>query len=167
MLRFTLLEHFGGIWIDATVYLTGKLPAYAIECDLFAFRDSLGNIRNPALMCSWFLSSKKGNGVIRQTRNVLFAYWVKEDHVLEYLLPYLVLTMVLEQNQAAFARVPYADSAYCYQMLDALAAPYDAEKYRYILSRSSIHKLTYKLTADARASADTLYCRLTSETAGY
>lgn len=31
LIRFSLLEHFGGTWIDATVLLTGKIPEYILE----------------------------------------------------------------------------------------------------------------------------------------
>lgn len=59
VIRFSLLEHYGGTWIDATVLLTGPLPEYVMNNDLFAFRDSLGLIYNPALFPTWLLHCRK------------------------------------------------------------------------------------------------------------
>lgn len=53
-------------WIDSTVYLTNKLPEYITKSDLFAFQDSFGLIRNPALMSVWLLHSTPHNEVIRK-----------------------------------------------------------------------------------------------------
>lgn len=83
LLRFSLLEHYGGTWIDSTVYLTNKLPEYITKSDLFAFQDSFGLIRNPALMSVWLLHSTPHNEVIRKTRNVAFKYWENQSYVVD------------------------------------------------------------------------------------
>ena len=159
VLRFTLLEHFGGTWIDATVYLTDELPKYIIQSELFAFRDSFGDIKNPALMCTWFLHSRKHNLVIRETRNILFDYWSKENYVVEYLLPYIVFTMILEQNGKEFYKIPYMISDYAYCLLNKLDSN-NIYEYNHILKLSSIHKLTYKLREEVFLNKENLYHRI-------
>ena len=55
LMRFALLEHYGGTWIDSTVYLTEPLPDTILNSDFFAVRNSLLLIDNPVLYPAWFL----------------------------------------------------------------------------------------------------------------
>ena len=167
LLRFTLLEHFGGTWIDATVYLTDKLPAYITDSDLFAFRDSFGSIRNPALMSVWLLHSTDGNTIIREARNIMYEYWKHQDYVIEYLLPYIILTMVLENHPDEFSMMPYANSDYCHLMLNEIGNTYDTMKYKHIISLSSVHKLSYKLQEYVYSNKDNVYHRIVTTSAEF
>ena len=49
LMRFALLEHYGGTWIDSTVYLTDPIPDMILNSDFFAVRNSLLLIDNPVL----------------------------------------------------------------------------------------------------------------------
>lgn len=157
LLRFSLLEHFGGTWIDATVYLSGKIPEYIIESELFAFQDSFGLIRNPALMSVWFLHCKPNNEVIRETRNIIFKYWEKNNYVVEYLLPYIVLTMVLKEHPDTFSDIPYVNSDYAHMMLEYLDEQYNETLLKHIKELSFIHKLSYKLNEEVHTNIHNLY----------
>ena len=166
LLRFSLLEHYGGTWIDSTVYLTDRLPEYITKSDLFAYQDSFGLIRNPALMSVWLLHSNPHNEVIRETRNVAFEYWKNQSYVVEYLLPYIILTMVLEQHPEAFSKIPYANSDYTHLMLEHINEKYDESITKHILSLSSVHKLSYKLKNEAYANKENLYHRIVANILG-
>ena len=49
LMKFALLEHYGGTWIDSTVYLTDPIPDMILNSDFFAVRNSLLLIDNPVL----------------------------------------------------------------------------------------------------------------------
>ena len=110
--KFALLEHYGGTWIDSTVYLTDPIPDMILNSDFFAVRNSLLLIDNPVLYPAWFLHAKKGNKTIREIRNVAFAYWLKNEHVIEYLLPNLIITLVVKSNPEVEKAIPYMNSDY-------------------------------------------------------
>lgn len=57
--KFALLEHYGGTWIDSTVYLTDPIPDMILNSDFFAVRNSLLLIDNPVLYPAWFLHAKR------------------------------------------------------------------------------------------------------------
>lgn len=155
LLRFSLLEHYGGIWIDATVLLTGELPDYITHSDIFVYRDVFGLIENPAELSVWIMHSKKGNSVVSEARNILFAYWERESHVIEYLLPYIVLTMVMERHEEVY--MPYANSDYCRLLFNELANKYDPDRFRHITGLSSVHKLSYKLKETVYTDKNNFY----------
>lgn len=160
LLRFSLLEHYGGTWIDSTVYLSDRLPEYITKSDLFAYQDSFGLIKNSALMSVWLLHSSPHNEVIRETRNVAFEYWKNQKYVVEYLLPYIILTMILKQHPEAFSKMPYANSDYTHLMLEHINEEYDEDLMKHILSLSSVHKLSYKLTNEAYVNKRNFYNRI-------
>lgn len=163
LIRFSLLEHFGGTWIDATVLLTGELPEYIMESDFFAFRDNFGLIENPALISNWFLHSNAHNSIIKETQNMAFAYWRNEEYVVDYLFTYMILGIAYENNKDNCGWFPYANSDYCHQYLDVLDEKYSEKKLNHIKELSSVHKLTYKLKENIFEKEDTFYAKLMEE----
>lgn len=163
LLRFSLLEHFGGTWIDATVYLTGTLPDYMRDSDMFAFRDSFGLIENPALMSVWFLHCKKGNIVMREAKNTLFGYWKNNMYVIEYLIPYIIFTVSLENHRDIYSEIPYAVSEYCHLLFRSMGEKYDDKKYSHITELTSVHKLSYKLKEEVFSDISNFYNRIIAE----
>jgi hypothetical protein len=160
LLRFSLLEHYGGTWIDSTVYLTDELPEYIEKSNLFAYQDSFGLICNPALMSVWLLHSTPNNKIIRETRNIAFEYWRNENYVIEYLLPYIILTMVLEEHPEELSSIPYANSDYTHLMLENINEPYNEDLMNHIMNLSSVHKLSYKLKDDAYKNKENFYHKI-------
>ena len=94
---------------------------------------------------AWFLHAKKENNTIREIRNVAFAYWLKNEHVIEYLLPNLIITLVVKSNSEVEQAIPYMNSDYSEYLVKVLADDYSEEKWNWIKKLTGIHKLTYKL----------------------
>lgn len=143
LIRFALLEHYGGTWIDSTIYLTDYIPKEIISCEFFAFQNSLGLLNNPVLFPAWFLHAEKHSKIITEIRNVAFAYWLKEKHVIEYLLPNLIITSLITEKD--YKSIPYMNSDYSEYLIKVLGEEYSEEKFNWIKKLTSIHKLTYKL----------------------
>ena len=139
LMRFTLLEHYGGTWIDSTVYLTDLIPDMILNSDFFAVRNSLLLIDNPMQYPAWFLHAKKGNKTIREIRNVAFAYWLKNEHVIEYLPPNLIITLVVKSNPEVEKAIPYMNSDYSEYLVKVLADDYSEEKNQYVVIASQVH----------------------------
>ena len=143
LMRFALLENYGGTWIDSTIYLTDKIPEEILNCEFFSFQNTLGLLDNPVLFPAWFLHAEKHSKKITEIRNVAFAYWVKEKHVIEYLLPNLIITSLMDKN--TYSRMPYMNSDYSEYLIRILGDTYSKEKMDWVKKLTSIHKLTYKL----------------------
>ena len=156
LLRFSLLEHYGGTWIDATVYLSDVIPEEVLKSNFFAFRNSMCLVDNPVLFPAWFLHAKANNITIRAIRNIAFAYWAKEHHVIEYLLPNLITTEVLKIIPDEMLRMPYMSSDYSEYLIRCLGEEYDKDKMKWICSLTSVHKLSYKLDSQI-ANSDNIY----------
>lgn len=144
LMRFALLEHYGGTWIDSTVYLSGPISPVILNSDFFVLRNSMMLIENPVLYPAWFLHSKAGNETIREIRNVAFAYWSKEQHVIEYLLPNLIITELIKGTDVE-RNMPYLSTDYSEYLIKRIADNYIQEQAEWIKSLTNIHKLSYKL----------------------
>lgn len=163
LLRFSLLEHYGGTWIDATVFLTGRMPSYIEESDFFAYQDTFGLINNPALYSNWMLHCKPGNIVIREARNMTFAYWKKQKYVMEYLFTYIFITIAVEEHRNIKDSIPYANSDYCHQLLNVIGEKYSETKYEHIIGMSTVHKLSYKLYDEIYRDENNYYNKIIKE----
>lgn len=145
LIRVALLAHYGGYWIDATVYLTNQIPTQIDKQEFFVFSNSLGLIENPVLYPLWFIRSQVGCKIIREIRNTLFAYWSKENHVCEYLLPNIVVTAILQSHKDEMKDMLYMNSDYSEYLIRVISDEFSSDKAEWIKSITSIHKLSYKL----------------------
>lgn len=153
LVRFALLEHFGGLWVDATIFLSGKIPDQVFNSSFFVMQNSLGLLDNPVLYPVWFIRAKKNNVTMRRIRNVAFAYFLKGKRVIEYLVSNIILTKVIREDDIY---IPYMNSDYSEYLIKCLGDEYSKEKLDWIFELTSIHKLSYKLD-DSIAKFNTAY----------
>ena len=146
ILRTALLVQHGGIWLDATVLLTGTLPTKWTEADLFFLQKSVLNA-TPHAGSSWMLAARKGNPVLQRVLELLGEYWRRENKLRDYYLFHLFLFLVLtknEQGQKALHSVPYISNVDAHVLQFRLFEEYSDSAWRYITESSPIHKLTWK-----------------------
>ncbi len=73
-IRLALLEKFGGVWADATLYCWKALDDWVdnhVASGFFAF----ANPGKDRLVASWFMASFPGNPIISNTYSQLCDYW--------------------------------------------------------------------------------------------
>jgi hypothetical protein len=145
LLRFSLLAHYGGTWMDATVYLTGKIPGPILEGDLFLFRNQLGLLDNPVLYPVWLMHSSPGHEIMREIRNIEFAYWTQEKHPIEYLISNLIIRTVMDHHPDEEKEIPYMTTDYSEYLVRVLPEDFTRQRAEWIKGLTPIHKLTYKL----------------------
>jgi Capsular polysaccharide synthesis protein. len=101
LLRLCLLTTYGGVWLDATILLTGKLPLEYTRYDFFMFqRDEKAEHKDfweksyayywgwgesfRVNMLSSVLFAKKGSIVINSLTNLMLYYWKNETKLNDY-----------------------------------------------------------------------------------
>lgn len=101
LLRLALLNTYGGVWLDATVLLTGNLPSQYLEMDFFMFQRS-NDVEKKSFweniyayywgwyagfkinMLSSIIFSKEKTKIISDLYNILLYLWVKEERYPDY-----------------------------------------------------------------------------------
>ena len=146
ILRTALLVQHGGIWLDATVLLTGTLPTKWTEADLFFLQKSVLNA-TPHAGSSWMLAARKGNPVLQRVLDLLCAYWVRENKLRDYYLFHLFLYLILTHNTQgaeALKAMTYVPNVDAHTLQFRLFESYSPSGWEQITTRSAIHKLTWK-----------------------
>lgn len=154
--RIELLYEHGGVWADATDYFTSPIPEDILDQDFFLFMagDNIKLGGTHAFVQSCFIRARKGDPLIAMWRQMLFAYWEKEDSLLDYFTLHFLFRFLVENNGEAahlFASMPRLSSdlthVLWWQFKDETYSP---ELYRKNTEQSFFQKTTYK-DASARS----------------
>lgn len=103
LLRVELLYAYGGIWMDATMFMTRSLDKMIKDMPFYTINH--GGQNPPALQSgkwtSFFLASGKGNSLIGLLRKLFLEYWKEEEELIIYLLIDYFLTLIYENVEEA------------------------------------------------------------------
>lgn len=144
LIRVSLLERHGGIWVDATAYLPAPLtePIVAnLRAGVFYLRWGGQQISN------WLIGSRRGNPLIALQRAALEAWWTERDELPDYFLYHrLFEALVAEDAEARHIAkaMPRVSTIPSHLLQLAMLRPYDPEEVRLILDAAMAQKLSYK-----------------------
>lgn len=159
LLRLELLIRYGGLWLDATVFCSGKdIPDYMLNSDLFFFqclkpgRDGHSHINS-----SWLISSKTNNKILMATRELCYEYWKDHNSLLDYFLLHDFMSIVLEKYEDDWKKIIPRDNATPHELFLRLFDPYDEQMWDAIKNQTPFHKLSYKFTEEQKKKKNTYY----------
>lgn len=101
--RVELLYTHGGIWLDATDFVTAPVPQYIMDEDVFMFMAGDKVRGSYAFIQSCFIRGRKGNPVLGVWREANYIYWKSEDSKINYFVHHLLLRLSIEVNEIAKA----------------------------------------------------------------
>ena len=156
LLRVELLIRYGGLWLDSTTYLTGKIPSYIINSDFFVYRNGWMDMEM-INMGSWLIySAYTNNRLLCETKNLIYDYWKKYNYIKNYFLLHMFFRMVTDVNPMVWKKVPMINQIDAHLLMQELTKAYDATRCKQIMSLTSVHKLTYKIETPAGSTAEQL-----------
>lgn len=107
--RTELLYRHGGIWLDATAFVTSPVPDFIMNEDFFIFM-SYGNLSGSyAFIQNCFFRARKGSYLIKAWNTAIQTYWQYEDSTVDYFVHQLLFESVVENNplaRALFDKMP-------------------------------------------------------------
>lgn len=147
ILRFSLLAQYGGLWIDATVWVTNKI---AITGKTFFTlkmnRPDDGVYVSKYRWTGFCIGGGVNNLLFIVIRDLLYDYWKKNDFVIEYLMLDYFIQIVYESNIDVKKMIddnPFNNEELYYMHLH-LNEPFEKEIYDKICQTTYLHKLTWK-----------------------
>lgn len=143
ILRTLLLVEHGGIWIDSTVYCTGRNDSL-LSLPLFVYQDWKFNRKQAFICSSWFISAWKGDPILSTTRDLIFEYWKKHDFLDNYFLFHLFFHLATERYKQEWDKVPLFSNLPPHYLQFELFDNYSSDRYDQIMAAADFHKLTYK-----------------------
>lgn len=158
ILRLQILIEHGGLWIDATTYLTDKLPSYITDNEFFVYHDGFFDC-DLINMGSWIMYSEPNNLLLNETQNLLFKYWKTHNYLCHYFLLHLFFRMVTDHYPDEWKKVAYFNQMDQHILSTELCNDYDEKRFNQFKELSNIHKLSNK-TDYSDASDKSYYAML-------
>ena len=157
LLRLELLINRGGMWMDSTVFVSGsKLPPPISDkdTDLFVFTRPSEDER--IYLSNWLIYARSNCHLLKATRDLLYAYWKRNDWLCDYFIFHKFFTLVCDKMTEESSNIYRMDNALPHILLLHLFDEYDEDFWNDLKKQSSIHKLTYKIQ-DKNLKIDTSY----------
>lgn len=146
ILRMCLLYENGGIWLDATIYLTQDMPSYAQKNFTTIKHPPSGTFVSNCLWSGFCIGGGKHHPLFTFMRAMLFDYWKKETSLIDYYLIDYLISLAYEQlpsvNQS-IQGVPH-NNIQLYALQQNLNNAFDNTLLDEYTSDTFIHKLRWK-----------------------
>jgi len=145
--RVELLYEHGGIWLDATAFVTRPIDDWIIKEDFFVFLT--GHAGSPySFMQNCFIRSRKGAYLLDAWRAMILDYWMHEDHNFDYFMHQLLFkTLVMNDERAKkyYAEMPHVDQDPTHMLWwDYQHKQFDQETFDRVTSGAFFQKVTYR-----------------------
>lgn len=146
--RIELLYEHGGLWLDATDYVTAPIPQYIMDEDLFLFMAGSRIRGSYAFIQSCFIRGKKCNPVLGVWREANSIYWKEEDSKINYFIHHLLLKLSVDVNPTAgenFAKMTKVEQDPTHTLWGGHCNDdYEEETFRKLTSGAFFQKTNYK-----------------------
>ncbi len=147
IIRVALLSQYGGLWLDATIYLTKQLPA--TMRDFFSLKQ-LCKDDSYISGYKWTGYCLGGNNnskiLFAELYNAIVAYWEHNNILIDYFLLDYLLENTYRRNTNVRTLIdnnPY-NNPDLYFLCQNLNNPYDTKRFAEICEQTYIHKLSWK-----------------------
>lgn len=164
LLRLELLVNYGGTWIDATVFCSGRnIPKYMLDSDLFLFQClKPGKDGQSSIISNWFITSKSNHKLIFMVRELLYDYWKNNNEVCDYFIFHDFFQILIDRYPEEWEKViPFSNSTE-HILLLRLFEEYNEKTWNAIKSQTPFHKLTYKFLEEDEKKVNTYYSKILS-----
>lgn len=161
ILRFTLLEKYGGLWLDSTIYTSKPIPREYFEYHFFSqhtqWQDTCFVQHN--LWHGFCIGSQPGGKLVSFAKEMFFDYWKKENKLVDYLMIDYIIMLAYQQYpdiKEEIDTLPYS-SERLYDLVGLLSDEYDRDSFdklmdECIFSKLDWHKEYRTVTVDGKGT---------------
>lgn len=153
-LRLELLQHYGGTWIDATVFCSGKnIPDYIWNSDFFIYQ-----VLKPGLdahaqrTSSWFITAYTNHPIVMLVKELLYEYWKTNNRMADYFLIHDFVELALEAYPEEWLKVVPISNSIPHVLLLRFEEQYDERVWQATKEVTPFHKLSWKFSEEQMAA---------------
>lgn len=168
LLRVSLLATYGGIWCDASIFLSDKIPQALRDKEFFAFERAQNKpnkeelkkiIKSPYFsygyfnwnkdfmvrIFSSFIIAKANNIFICALRDILMSYWQKEKNAINhyYFALHVIYELLKQNNYIINESYENKSDIECHLLQFHAKDKFDRRLWEEIKKQSFLHKLTH------------------------
>jgi len=146
IVRLLLLNQYGGIWIDSTIFMTNNIPSYVEESSFFVYHSA--SETGHVCCATGFMASCPHHPIIEDTLKMLLEYWQNENKLISYSVIHLLLFYITHEscrtNISYWNCMPLYYYTECEKLCTFFNKTYNSTTFESIKQCSPIHKLSYK-----------------------
>ncbi len=148
IVRMDLLYNNGGIWMDATIFMTKELDSNIYNYSLYTIKH---NLYADWHVCKgkwtgFFLATNKGNESIEFFRKFFYTFLREKETFITYFLIDCIIAIGYEDIyyiKNTIDNIPINGEG-IFELAKILSDEYDEIKYNKIIKNNTLHKLSYK-----------------------
>lgn len=144
IIRLRLLNVYGGIWIDSTVFVSASTFPNYLRSGEFVMVPLVYESYEPKIATNWLMASQCGNKMLLCVEALLNSYWQEESELLDYHIFHIFTTLVANTFPKEWHFRPNIVKDAAELLAKELNEKYDSERYEQITKMSDFHKLSYK-----------------------
>lgn len=164
ILRVALLAKYGGIWLDATIFMTHQFDSSIYNYKFCSNKraNQPTSLLLPA-KCRWgtyYMASGKNCIIFRYIRDVFFEFWKKNNMVIDYgMIDYIFsLGYDLVPKIKELVDISPVSNEHIHYLLPDLNKPFNQVYFNKIIEDTNLHKLSHKIKFDTEVDGkDTYY----------
>jgi len=160
LIRLYLLSAYGGIWLDATIYLTKPIEAHLLQKDFFVLQrsetppadlkiftkfDPMGLSWKPesyVRMQNSYMIAKPNHKIINDLLSILLEYWRNEEQTGHYLFKQILFNRMMQHDEWKKLNCEIVCYADFHRFMIAGFDRFNQTLYDEITARWNVHKLT-------------------------
>lgn len=146
IVRFYLLHRYGGLWLDATIYVSQEIPD-RVFAPFFTIRHQpIGKYVALGRWTGFAIGGHKGCALFAFVLAAYYEYWERQNLVIDYYLMDYLLN-VIDRRLPAAHRIIESNTWKgdgIFDLASVLNAAHDPEELTRVLEGSVFHKLSWK-----------------------
>lgn len=158
LIRLGLLTTYGGVWLDATILMTGPLPQYLTKEGFFMYQrvNIPINVQKKwqklnATYFNWnnshrinvlnsIIFAEKYNAEIKLCFDLLLNFWKTQNRIPHYFFFQIMFDVLIKTNRINMQKV---DDTLPHLLLLVMKSSFNMKKYQEAIECTSLHKMTY------------------------
>lgn len=148
--RLACLEKYGGLWLDATVYVSSPITDNVFNNPFFTIIRKESNDKDITGKISTFVmgravSNKNSQRMFAFTKDMMINYFLKEDDLINYLLLENIMNIAINKDQMLndLLKKYYKDKKNVLGLERILNKEYDSSELSTLLSENIFNKLNF------------------------
>ena len=151
IIRANLLANYGGIWMDATIYMSEPFPDAVRISPFYSNKKNLDSMNQRKMISagrwtSYFMKAERGNELLQFMCDAFELYWEKHNALIDYwLIDYTIYAAY--KNIPAIKReidlVPY-NNQNIFNIFIFRNELYNKDKFNLLTNNTILHKQSYK-----------------------
>jgi hypothetical protein len=145
--RVELLHNHGGLWLDATCFVSHPIPKEIVDQDFFVYMagNSVGSPYSFIQNC--FIRGRSGAYLLESWRAVILEFWKNEPREFDYFMHQLMFKALVQNDPIArkyFEKMPHIDQDPTHALWWSFGdKPFDKKLFDEITAKVFFQKTTY------------------------